>query len=367
MDLTVGNYVVVLFKLNGFERFFDVEGQKVSEQDILLIKQAIISIIQELSQKKFYCEILSIDEKIVCIVDFGTLPKEKCQEQIVQLVYRSREMAYERLSVLMTISISDVHKNKFSLNNAYSEAFRVMEYQMSTGDELVMNYVDMVRKTQKSYLYSLENESALIRWIYEGKEKEALQLLDQICEKNIVYVNGSEELSKCLMWNLAASVLRAETELCDKITHIDMQELLSYVSTEHNLFEVKQVLSERIKVICSEVNMKKGKKGAVIAEGIKKFVHECYADPNLSNSEIALHFNLHVNYVTTLFREQTGISLLTYIQKVRLEKAKELLETTDLTLEEISVRIGCINGVAVVRLFKKHENITPTAYRKSLH
>lgn len=365
VDLSVGNYVVVLFKLNGFERFFDVEGQKVSEQDIVLIKQAIVSIIQELSQKEFYCEILSIDEKIVSIVDFGTLPKEECQEQIVQLVYRSREMAYERLSVLMTISISDVHKYKFSLNNAYSEAFRVMEYQISTGDELVMNYVDMVQKTQKSYLYSLENESALIHWIYEGKEKEALQLLDQICEKNIVYVNGSEELSKCLMWNLAASVLRAETELCDKIAHIDMQHLLSYVSTENNLFEAKQVLSERIKVLCAEVNMKKGKKGAVIAEGIKKFVDECYADPNLSNSEVALHFNLHVNYVTTLFREQTGISLLTYIQKVRLEKAKELLETTDLTLEEIGIRIGCVNGVSVVRLFKKYENITPTAYRKS--
>lgn len=364
VNFEIGNYVVVLFKLNGFERYFDVEEQKVSEEDIHLIKQAIASIVQELNQKEFPCEILNLDEKLVCIVDFGTLDKDACHEQITQLVHSSRELALERLSVLLTISISDVHKHIFSLQNAYSEAFRVMEYQMTTGDELVMNYMEMVKKTQKSYLYSLENETTLIQWIYEGKEKEALQLFEEIYEKNIVSTNGSEELSKCLMWDMTASVLRAEVDLSDKIGLQDIQELLEHINSENTLYEAKNILKERIKELCREAAKSRGAKGHMIAEQMKEYVHKHYDNPNLSNSEIAEHFCMHATYASAFFKEKTGINLLTYIQKVRLEKAKELLETTDLTMEEISGKVGCSNSISLTRMFKKYENITPAAYRK---
>lgn len=365
VNLVAGNYVLVLFKLNGFERFYDVKEQGVSEKDILLIKQVIISIIRELVQKDLSYEVLSIDEKIVCIIDFEYLDKEACYDKILHFARSCREITMERLSVLMTISVSDVHKCIFSLQNAYSEASRVMEYQESVDDKLVMTYMEMVKKTQKGYLYSLEKESALIQWIFEGKEKEAVQLLDEICETNIAYINGSKELIKCFIWNLTASVLRAEEKLGNKIAQTDIQELLDSISEEENLFEVKRVLKERIKKLCNEVNMKRGKKGEVIAEQIKKYIHESFVDSNLSNTKIASHFGMHENYIATLFREQTGVNLLTYIQKVRLEKAKELLETTDLTLEEISIRIGCTNSLSVNRLFKKYENMTPAVYRKA--
>lgn len=365
VNLVIGNYALVLFRLNGFERFYDVEEQGVSEKDILLMKQGIISIIRELVQKDFSYEVLSIDEKIVCIIDFEYLDKEACYDKILHFARKCREITMERLSVLMTISVSDVHKCIFSLQNAYSEASRVMEYQEAMDDKLVMTYMEMVKKTQNGYLYSLEKESALIHWIFEGKEKEAVQFLDEICETNIAYINGSKELIKCFIWNLTASVLRAEEELGNKIAQTDTQELLDSINEEENLFEAKRVLKERIKKLCNEVNMKRGKKGEVIADQIKKYIHESFVDPNLSNTKIASHFGMHENYIATLFREQTGVNLHTYIQKVRLEKAKELLETTDLTLEEISIRIGCTNSLSVNRLFKKYENMTPAVYRKA--
>lgn len=359
----IGNYVVVLFKLNSFERFFDTEEQKGSEQDIRLIKQAVISIVQEMNQE-FPCEILNVDEKIVCIVDFGSLDKEECYEQITQFAQSTRELALERLSVLLTISISDVHKHVFSLQNAYSEAFRVMEYQIAMGDELVMNYMEMVKKTQMSYLYSLENETALIHWIFEGKDKEALQLFDEIYEKNIVNINGSEELSRCLMWNLTASVLRAESELRDRIELPDMQNFLESIKKEATLHEAKLILTGRIKRMCEEVSKTKGKKGDFIAVQVKEYIQEHYADSNLSNSQIADHFRMNNTYLSTFFKEKTGMNLLSYIHKVRLDKAKELLITTDLTLEEISGRVGCNNSVSLTRLFKKYESVTPAVYRK---
>lgn len=359
----VGNYVVTLFKLNSFERFFEVGEQEGNEQDICLVKKAVISIVQELNQE-FPCEILNVDENIVCIVDFGSLDKTECYEQLDLFSRNSRDLLRERISVLLTISISDVHKHVFSLQNAYSEAFRVMEYQNAMGDEPVMNFIEMVKKTQISYFYSVENESALIHWILEGKDKEALQLFEEIYEKNLINICSSDELAKCLKWNLTASVLRAEIVLRDRIELADIQYLLEDITKQATLHEAKFILTERIKQICEEVSKTKGKKGDFIAEQVKLYIQENYADPNLSNSQIADYFHMNITYLSTFFKEKTGMNLLSYIQKVRLNKAKELLKTTDLTLEEIGKKVGCNNSVSLSRLFKKYESVTPAVYRK---
>ena len=74
---------------------------------------------------------------------------------------------------------------------------------------------------------------------------------------------------------------------------------------------------------------------------------------------------MNISYLSTFFKENTGMSPLAYIHKIRLNNAKELLFNTELTLEEISSRVGCNNSVTLNRLFKKYEGITPAVYKKN--
>lgn len=360
----IGNYVVILFNLSRFDNFYDVEVQDSTMKDLVKIKQAVLSVIQTLTENEFDCEILNLDEKIVCIVDFGSLDKEECYKQVMELSENAMINAFNKLNVFQAISISDVHKHVFSLQNAFSEASRTMEYQMSGEEPIIMNYMEMVKKTQMSYLYSLENETALIHWIYAGKKDAALQLFEEIYEKNVINVNGSEDLRRCLIWNLTASVLRAENELADKASLPDMQNLLDNIRSKITLHEAKEILVQRISQICDEVTRVKGKKGDILAGQLKEYIEEHFEDPNLSNREIAEYFHMNISYLSTFFKEKTGMSPLTYIHTVRLENAKELLLNTELTLEEISSRVGCNNSVTLNRLFKKYEGITPAVYKK---
>ena len=103
----------------------------------------------------------------------------------------------------------------------------------------------------------------------------------------------------------------------------------------------------------------------LIAEQIKEYIEDNYTDQSLSNRDIAEYFHMNISYLSTFFKENTGTNLVSYIHKVRLEKAKELLENTNLTLEEISQRVGCSSAQVISRLFKKYEGITPAAYRES--
>lgn len=359
----LGNYVVVVFKLNSFKNFLNVGEHGVLEQDVHLVRNAVISIIEDFNHEFSY-EILNVDENVVCIVNLGQMDKAECYEQIDLFSQSCRELLVDRLSTLLTISISDVHKHICSLQNAYSEVSRVMEYQNAVDDEPIMNYLEMLKRTQSNFSYSTENENTLIYLIFGGKEKEALQLIEAIYEENFIGICSSNELSNCLKWNIVASILQAESMLKNQIGLLDMQDFLEDIDRQSTLKETKIILAGRIKHICELVLKTKKEKGDLTAERIKTYIQDNYDDPNLSNSQMADHFQMNSAYFSTFFKEKTGLNVLTYIQKVRINEAKELLKSTDLTLEEIGKRVGCNNSVSLVRLFKKYEGITPTAYRK---
>jgi transcriptional regulator GlxA family with amidase domain len=64
------------------------------------------------------------------------------------------------------------------------------------------------------------------------------------------------------------------------------------------------------------------------------------------------------------FKNATGYSPLQYLQHLRVEKAKQLLETTDTPIDEISWQVGYEEAAAFRRLFKKITQLSPGEYRK---
>jgi len=55
-----------------------------------------------------------------------------------------------------------------------------------------------------------------------------------------------------------------------------------------------------------------------------------------------------------------------YIVQVRVREAKRLLESTDLTILQVSQQVGYATDIGFIRVFKKQEGITPGKYREML-
>jgi len=89
-----------------------------------------------------------------------------------------------------------------------------------------------------------------------------------------------------------------------------------------------------------------------------------YYNPELSISEIASCGNISEVYLRKLFRKYLHISPKQYIINLRISKSKELLESTDLSIEEISKICGYTTVYHFCRSFKSICNCTPSEYRK---
>ena len=79
---------------------------------------------------------------------------------------------------------------------------------------------------------------------------------------------------------------------------------------------------------------------------------------------ISDYFDMNLSYMSSLFKKQTGIGLLTYITDIRIEKAKEILRNSDDTLDVIAEKVGYTNVRTFSRIFMKSVGKTPGTYRK---
>jgi len=64
------------------------------------------------------------------------------------------------------------------------------------------------------------------------------------------------------------------------------------------------------------------------------------------------------------FREATGMAPLEYVHTLRLEEAKQMLESGDEPIEAIANEVGYEDAAFFSRLFRRHVNLTPAQYRK---
>lgn len=76
--------------------------------------------------------------------------------------------------------------------------------------------------------------------------------------------------------------------------------------------------------------------------------------------------NLSVSYFQHLFKRDIGKSFTQYIRDLRLHKACELLENTNMRVQEIRIEVGAADDTHFLRDFKRKFGKTPTGYRKSL-
>jgi two-component system response regulator YesN len=86
---------------------------------------------------------------------------------------------------------------------------------------------------------------------------------------------------------------------------------------------------------------------------------------NITIKKIALYVHMNPTYFCEYFKAQTGETVLDYVTKSRLEKAKKLLGTTDLKIYDISCQVGYQDTKYFSRLFKQWMGQSPSQYRDS--
>ncbi|WP_256761943.1 helix-turn-helix domain-containing protein [Cohnella sp. WQ 127256] len=101
-----------------------------------------------------------------------------------------------------------------------------------------------------------------------------------------------------------------------------------------------------------------------IVQKVMKYVHENIEQQHLSRDDIAQYVYLNPDYLTRVFKKETGLSITDFLQQQKIEYAKRLLIQTDLTVNEVAMTVGYSNLSYFSTLFKKIAFMNPADFRK---
>nr|WP_307992221.1 AraC family transcriptional regulator [uncultured Niameybacter sp.] len=87
---------------------------------------------------------------------------------------------------------------------------------------------------------------------------------------------------------------------------------------------------------------------------------------NISLEEVASKVYMHPNYFSTVFKKKCGISFAEYMNSLKVSMATELMQSTDLTIDEIAIKCGFSSLSNFYRVFKKIYKVSPAKYSKQI-
>jgi len=82
----------------------------------------------------------------------------------------------------------------------------------------------------------------------------------------------------------------------------------------------------------------------------------------LSIKTISYSFNISAAYLGKLFKQETGESFSRYLNNLRIEKAKDLLRSTNIKANKIALEVGYSDSNYFYNIFKKYTGMYPSEY-----
>ena len=220
--------------------------------------------------------------------------------------------------------------------------------QENTGEETY-------RKTKERLLQA---ERDFLKQEYEKAVQEFSVVIDQIVAKENTTADMEEVIAEiiCFFSHYREQQI-SQTDRNILFHRFESRDfLLSYDTVE----ELKEDLKSLFR---SFMEFSGNSKEKETIDSVREYIQENYAE-NLNVSEIAARFYLNPSYFSTLFKEKTGMKLTSYIEGIRMEKAKEYLKNDVWSITKIALETGYSDSNYFSKVFKKYTGMSPKQYRE---
>lgn len=203
--------------------------------------------------------------------------------------------------------------------------------------------------------YYVEIEQRLINVIRLGDEEKALALFREVFNTEIFREGFSQEMVRNLAADLLATFRKGKMDANGGRNPA----VPAWFTPGEMTASLEKTLKE---ICCANRKILEERKSRQLGEKIKAYINGNFKNPDLNISITALHFNLTPAYLSAIFKEETGVNLLEYINFLRVGEGKKLLDQGNSIIKTAEL-CGFRSSNTFIRIFRKLTGITPGQYR----
>ena len=333
--------------------------QKRQDMDLSMQDFVIRNVFEEVSRTNGYGHIVVLAANQYALL--ACYEKGVDLEAEMESLRRCQDYIRQQLGLETVLSSGRVHQGLSEVQKAYDEAELAMKhkYLMENAD-----YIDYKDIRNREFVYSSYMESNLSRSIIgfiNGKTQEpaAADFVAEIMQLCHINSETSMDNIECFKYEMV-SIINKVFMICG--ISEDRKERIQQLIMQPTLEKFRQELTELLQLL-REVKQH-GSKQDLICQKAAEYIAENYSNPQLSVTQLGEELNLSPYYASKLFKEKYEMSMSDYMAKIRVQKAKEQLRSTGLSIKEIAEQNGFLSSNVFIRTFKKWEGITPGVYRE---
>ena len=258
----------------------------------------------------------------------------------------------------ITIGISSAKTGILSIPSLFLEARTAIDYRFVKGKGMILSF-DEISKLDLNDIPKFEI-SSLIRAIINKNNQQIEKGLNDF----ISYLEqGNINLfaAKGLCFEIIRSYMQVNPDIDMKSLLQDEMIMLSDVETADDLINIIRTnLKEEITEDQTHTKL-----DIIILGKIRNYIHANCFDCSFSLQDAAESVTMTVSRLSSFYKKMTGTYLVDYVSSIRLTKARQLLEKTDMPIKEISLQVGYSNPSSFIRRFRQMTGMSPGDYRRN--
>ncbi|WP_168735573.1 AraC family transcriptional regulator [Cohnella fermenti] len=362
-----GEYRIALLGIDGFPAFAEARGA-----DVHVYKYAIMNIASELANQAYQAETVDLEEGLVLLLlgssslssTPAASPEQSDERYIRSMLMQIQNATREHLGLGLSIAYTAPDRQFLHLGALYRQSAEALKYRFHAGRGAILYAPDTIVPPSNEYRYPADRERRLNEAIMAGKTDEARAICDELLDETRRYpIQAAEDLLARLKTALAQSLTMLERNHgIEFAAHPDRH--WPPASRIETRAEAERLIEELLAEARDKVEGKRKHRLEDLIGQINELIERQYGDPALSLNLVAELLSMSPSYVGRLYKQHTMNTIVDAIQKVRLERAMELLARTHLPIAEIAEQCGFTSTSYFNRLFKKHYGLTPTDCRK---
>lgn len=294
---------------------------------------------------------------------------EQLKETVREFVHTLQHHAEKILPFTNSVAISRSFEDLSCLQTITEDVLALMQYRSAFGNnQILLQDMDDIRMHKGKSQNGEELQRLIQRIIQELERMNEIELKKQIAlftdELHSLRSSGETEF---FLQSLSIQLINFVIKYSPRVDNgiLDIHETADLLKKTKNMEELKAELEQWVLSIYQKLAVVSKDKAHNQMALAKAWILENLKD-NITIEKIAGHVYMNPTYFCECFKTETGETVLDFVTRSRISKARELILTTNLKVYEISEQVGYADTKYFSKLFKKYYGELPSKYKDKL-